>query len=78
MDLKYEITVKMLHFVQRKEKTKKGKMVKRLNAESVHANITCMLNFIEQMLQNDHMNIDIVMNIENITLPVNREQHSLH
>ena len=39
-------TVKMLHFVTREEKTKKGKLVKRLKAESVQANITWVLDFI--------------------------------
>ena len=70
-------TVNMLHFVKRMEKTKKGKWVKRLKAEAVHANIPWVLNFIESflpqiihhrnLLKNYRTNIDTVMNaIDNV------------
>ena len=43
------ITVKMLHFVQKEETTKKGKTVNRLKAEAIDCNISWVLNFLETL-----------------------------
>ena len=70
---KDEVTVKMLHFVKREEKTKKGKQIKRLKAQPVQANINWVVDFIEKMLtkiihhrnllRNFRTNIDTVLNV---------------
>ena len=63
----------MLHFVKREEKTKKGKLIKRLKAEPVQANINCVVDFFEKMLtkiihhrnllRNLRTNIDTALNV---------------
>ena len=69
---KDDVTVKMLHFVRKQEKTRKGKIVKRLKAVPVQVNISWVMNFIGNMLptivhhrnllKNFRTNIDIVTN----------------
>ena len=43
-------TVKMLHFIKKEEKTRKGKTVKRLKAVPVQANFKWVLKFLSEML----------------------------
>ena len=73
-----QVTVKMLQFIKKEEQTRKGNVVKRLKAESVEANVSWVLNFLEELLpkiihhrnlfKNYRTNLDTVINsIENIT-----------
>ena len=66
-----EVGVKMLHFEKQYEKTKKGKIVKRLKAVHVQASISWVMDFIEKMkptihhwnqLKNVWTNINILLN----------------
>ena len=70
------ITVKMLHFVQREETTKKGKTVNRLKAEAIDCNISWVLNFLETLLPSiiNHRNLlkNYCTNIETL---INSVEH---
>ena len=76
-DVKDDLQVQMLHFVKKEEKTKKGKVVKRLKAEAVQANMSWVLSFIEDLLpriihhrnllKNYRVNIEkVIDNISNV------------
>ena len=80
-DVNDDLSVQMLHFVKREEKTKKGKVVKRLKAEAVQASISWVLSFIEDLLPSiiHHRNLFLSEMTDRATsVPQYRSNHEKH